>query len=478
MARVYAVASSKGGVGKTTTTANLAATLAATGYDVAVVDGDIGMANLGNQLGIDVDGATLHDVLAGTATPEEATYEGPHGLSVVPGDTALTAFSDADVTHLGGVLGSLADRDFVFVDTGAGLSHETALPLGLADEIILVSTADRDSLGDTEKTRELAERLGVEVTGVVLTRVAETPDDVAPLTVPILGTVPEDSVLRAANDAALPVTLHDPDAPAAAAYRGIAGSIADGPVRPPIGDESAGEPTEAAEAATAERESGAAAEAEAEADADAAAEAEAAGDTDPEVMAEAADAEAAPTAEGAETPADDATTAADDDGAVATDDAATTPDDAADDDGVTVEPEAPDTAESADTADGEATADEPVDAEDAVSESESADAEAAEQTAGADETTEATDGAADTTEATDDAADADEGADTDDGTGTDDAAEGSVADEPIPEAEGSNEDDEAIPFASEDRSAPLVEEQEDDEDDDGEKKGFLSRLFG
>lgn len=232
MARVCAVASSKGGVGKTTTTANLSATLAAAGYDVAVVDGDIGMANLGDQLGVQASGATLHDVLASGASVEEACYEGPHGMTVVPGGTDLEAFSEADITRLGRVVGSFADRDFVFVDTGAGLSHETALPVGLADEVVLVSTADRDSLKDTEKTRMLAEKLGAEVTGAVLTRVSpgDAPGDASPLSAPVLGTVPEDSALQEANDRAVPVTELGAESAAAAAYQSIADGVAAGPV--------------------------------------------------------------------------------------------------------------------------------------------------------------------------------------------------------------------------------------------------------
>lgn len=229
MARVCAVASSKGGVGKTTTTANLSATLAAAGYDVAVVDGDIGMANLGDQLGVDPVETTLHDVLASGASVEAACYEGPHGMTVVPGDTELDAFSDADITRLGRVVGSFADRDFVLVDTGAGLSHETALPVGLADEVVLVSTADRDSLKDTEKTRKFAEKLGADVSGAVLTRVTpgDTPGDAAPLSAPVLGSVPEDRALHEASDRAVPVTEFDQESPAAAAYRSIAGSVAE-----------------------------------------------------------------------------------------------------------------------------------------------------------------------------------------------------------------------------------------------------------
>ncbi|MFD1595558.1 AAA family ATPase, partial [Haloplanus litoreus] len=55
MGRVYAVASGKGGVGKTTTVANLGAVLAEAGHETVLVDVDLGMGNLAGALGIDAD---------------------------------------------------------------------------------------------------------------------------------------------------------------------------------------------------------------------------------------------------------------------------------------------------------------------------------------------------------------------------------------------------------------------------------------
>jgi septum site-determining protein MinD len=229
MGRVYAIASAKGGVGKTTTTAALGGTLAAAGHRVAVVDADVGMPNLGRLLGVSPDGPTLHDVLAGEADPLDAVYEGPDGLAVVPGSPSLDAYARADPRGLDGVLDALADYDVVLVDTGAGLSHDTLFPLGLADAVLLVSTPATDALGDTEKTNQLAARVDVPVAGLVLTRVDTARVDVeaaaAAVDADLLAVVPEDPVLGTETGGDPPATL-DPDTPAAAAYRVLADAVA------------------------------------------------------------------------------------------------------------------------------------------------------------------------------------------------------------------------------------------------------------
>ncbi|TKX85553.1 cobyrinic acid ac-diamide synthase, partial [Halorubrum sp. SS5] len=187
MATVYAVASAKGGVGKTTTTAALATILADSGADVVAIDADLGMANLAGAVGVTPGETTLHDALAGEADPEDAVREGPSGLRVVPGATDLDAYAAADPSGLRRVVEAFDDADYVFVDAGAGLSHDSTLPLAIADETLLVSTPERSALGDTEKTRQLTERLGGTVAGAAITRVTDDTDEVvtALLDVPV-----------------------------------------------------------------------------------------------------------------------------------------------------------------------------------------------------------------------------------------------------------------------------------------------------
>lgn len=222
MGTTYAIASAKGGVGKTTTVANLGVALASTGRDVVVVDADIGMANLAETLGVDPDRATLHDVLHGTAALEDALYDGPQGVTVLPGSTALSDYRDANISGLPSVFEELEARfDTVIVDTGAGLSHDTALPLELADEVVLVSTPQPQSLGDTDKTRELVERLGGSVAGVVLTR-AEPEASADGIDAEIIGYIPDDDAVDVAVVAGDPLVNAPETTPAGAAYRRLA----------------------------------------------------------------------------------------------------------------------------------------------------------------------------------------------------------------------------------------------------------------
>jgi septum site-determining protein MinD len=248
---VYAVASGKGGVGKTTTVANLGAVLAGAGYDTVVVDVDLGMGNLAGVLGVEVDDEpTINDVLAGTVEPEDAIRTGPAGLSVFPASDDLDDFGAADPSRLASVVEGL-DASVVLLDTSAGLSHDSVEPLRVADEVVLVSTAERGALNDTAKTREVADRFGTPVAGVVVTRatavtsVGESADARTAadrLDVSVRGTIPDDPAVSAAAEAGEPLLVATPDAPATVAYRRLAADLFDDHSLAPSPDESGATP--------------------------------------------------------------------------------------------------------------------------------------------------------------------------------------------------------------------------------------------
>lgn len=233
--RAYAVASGKGGVGKTTTVVNLGVMLRVAGHDVAVVDADLGMANMAAFLGVEHE-PTLHDVLADEASLDEAIVEDPEGFAIVSGARALEGVAVADPTRLGDVIETLAESfDYVLVDTGAGLSHESVLPLGLTEGVLLVSTPDPVAIEDTKKTAELVDLAQGTIVGAVITRVREDtdPESIAEqLGTELMGAIPEDPAVSASIDARRPLIINAPDSDAAKAYRQLTISLTDTDVPP------------------------------------------------------------------------------------------------------------------------------------------------------------------------------------------------------------------------------------------------------
>lgn len=150
-ARIIAVTSGKGGVGKTFVSANLAAALTRHGLRVLVLDADLGLANLDVVLNL-YPKVTLHDVFIGKAALQDAVVTAPGGFHVVLAGSGMVEYSRLTPevrNQLIHVIDTLAPNyDIVLLDTGAGISDVVLFSISLAHEVLIVATPEPTSLTD------------------------------------------------------------------------------------------------------------------------------------------------------------------------------------------------------------------------------------------------------------------------------------------------------------------------------------------
>lgn len=154
-ARVMALTSGKGGVGKTFLSANLAAALARRGRRVLVLDADLGLANLDVALNLNPK-VTLHDVFTGKVQLDDAILPAPGGFSVLLAGSGLVEYSRLTPEvreQLLRIIEALAPRyDHILLDTGAGISDVVLYAVSLADEVLVVTTSEPTSMTDAYAT--------------------------------------------------------------------------------------------------------------------------------------------------------------------------------------------------------------------------------------------------------------------------------------------------------------------------------------
>lgn len=149
--KVLAITSGKGGVGKTTLSANLAIALAGRSQRVTVFDADIGLANLDVMLGRPAKG-TLQEVISGAKTLNDVIEDGPGGIKFVGGGSGIETMinltgraGDAFLREIGELE---RNTDYLIFDTGAGIDANVMAFLTAATEVFVVITPDPASLTD------------------------------------------------------------------------------------------------------------------------------------------------------------------------------------------------------------------------------------------------------------------------------------------------------------------------------------------
>ncbi|MCS3923072.1 cell division ATPase MinD [Methanosalsum natronophilum] len=243
-AEVYAIASGKGGTGKTTVSINLGVSLAGLGTRVIVIDADIAMPNVGLLLGEDKINKTYHDYIAGHSSIEEIIYEGPGGLKFIPGSLTLDNIAEIDTTRVVELIDYLKHRfDFILIDTAPGISRETAVVLESADNTFLVVNPEISSVVDSLKIKVYVEMKERSIKGIILNRtniyqihspseIDESEDEIPDedikniLESSIYGRVPEDRIIKKASFQRVPAVLLEPSANASVFFKSIASKIA------------------------------------------------------------------------------------------------------------------------------------------------------------------------------------------------------------------------------------------------------------
>lgn len=150
-ARVIAVTSGKGGVGKTNVAVNLSYALLKLGHEVVVLDADLGLANVDVLLGTTPRWHLGH-AIHGEKGILDLLYSAPEGLKLIAGGSGLSELVDLPVEDLERFLHSLREletrADFLVVDTGAGMGRAVMAFTLAADEVIVVTTPEPTAITD------------------------------------------------------------------------------------------------------------------------------------------------------------------------------------------------------------------------------------------------------------------------------------------------------------------------------------------
>ncbi|MCJ7735136.1 MAG: septum site-determining protein MinD, partial [Anaerolineales bacterium] len=153
-ARVITITSGKGGVGKTTATANIGAALASMGKRVVCIDADIGLRNLDVVLGLENRIVyDLVDAVEGRCRLSQAMIKDKHipDLYLIPSAQTRdkTAVSPSDMIRICDEL--RPDLDFILVDSPAGIERGFKNAIAPADEVIVVTNPEVSAVRDADR---------------------------------------------------------------------------------------------------------------------------------------------------------------------------------------------------------------------------------------------------------------------------------------------------------------------------------------
>lgn len=219
MGRAIVITSGKGGVGKTTTTANIGAALAQQGKSVVVVDADIGLRNLDVVMGLE-NRIVYHvvDVIRGKCTASKALIKDRRleNLWLLPASQTddKDAVTPEDMKKL--ICELKSTHDFVVIDCPAGIEQGFKNAISGADEAVVVATPEVSSIRDADRVIGLLAANNIPAR-LIVNRISphlvkrgdmlSQADVIEILALELLGTVPLDEHIVATTNKGIPAVL-------------------------------------------------------------------------------------------------------------------------------------------------------------------------------------------------------------------------------------------------------------------------------
>lgn len=236
-ARVIVITSGKGGVGKTTTTANIGAALADKGHKVLLIDTDIGLRNLDVVMGLENRIVyDLIDVIEGRCRVSQALIKDKRcpNLVLLPA-AQIRDKNDVNTDQMKELIFSLKESfDYILIDCPAGIEQGFKNAIVAADEAIVVTTPEVSATRDADRIIGLLEAAGIKSPRIVVNRLRidmvkeknmlSVEDILDILAVKLLGVVPDDENVVISTNKGEPL-VYKGDSLAAKAFKNIASRI-------------------------------------------------------------------------------------------------------------------------------------------------------------------------------------------------------------------------------------------------------------
>jgi septum site-determining protein MinD len=238
MTRVIVITSGKGGVGKTTITANLGTAIAQLGNKVCLIDADFGLRNLDLLLGLEQRVVyTIIDALAGECTLEKAIVKDKRtpGLHLLP--AAQNRTKDAiNPQQMKEIIEQLSPNfDYILVDCPAGIEMGFRNAISAAQEALVVTTPEVAAVRDADRVVGLLENEDMKSIRLIVNRLRpemvemdemiSVEDIVDLLVIPLVGIVPDDKRVITSSNKGEPLVLNPQGVLPAMAIQNIARRI-------------------------------------------------------------------------------------------------------------------------------------------------------------------------------------------------------------------------------------------------------------